>query len=264
MRENYTPGYSTNATDFMAQRTVESHGAFFIPHLYPGMKLLDCGCGPGTISLGLARIIFPGTVTGIDREISQINIAIENAKKQDISNADFIEGSIYNLPFPDNSFDAVFSHALFEHLAEPLKALSEIKRVLKPGGKVGIRSPDWGGFLIAPETPQLKEAIAFYQFIQQQNGGNPYVGRELKALLKKAGFSKSEFSASYQCYEPLSQAAEYLALRIEASEKIEGAPEKGWTSKLTLTQMAEGLREWSHHPDGIFAQAWCEAVGFIG
>ncbi|HEY9849186.1 MAG TPA: hypothetical protein V6D28_06990, partial [Leptolyngbyaceae cyanobacterium] len=105
---------------------------------------------------------------------------------------------------------------------------------------------------------------AFYQFLQQQNGGNPYVGRELKALLKKAGFSKSEFSASYQCYEPLSQAAEYLALRIEASEKIEGAPEKGWSSKLTLTQMAETLREWSHHPDGIFAQSWCEVVGFIG
>lgn len=264
MAENYTPGYSSNATNFMAHRTVESHGAFFIPHLYSGMRLLDCGCGPGTISLGLARIISPGTVTGIDREISQISIAIANAQKQDITNADFIPGSIYNLPFPDRSFDAVFSHALFEHLAEPLKALSEIKRVLKPGGKVGIRSPDWGGFLIAPETPQVKKAIAFYQFLQQQNGGNIYVGRELKSLLRKAGFSDLKFSASYQCYESLDRIAEYLALRIEASEKLESSPENKWTSELTLTQMAEALRKWSQQPDGIFAQSWCEVVGLIG
>lgn len=132
MVEKYIPGYSSNATSFMANRSVDSHAAFFKPYLQPGMKLLDCGCGPGTITLGFAEIIAPGTVTGTDIGSSQISIAHENALKQDISNVDFVEGNIYNLPFLDNSFDAAFSHAVLEHLQEPTKALQELLRVLKP------------------------------------------------------------------------------------------------------------------------------------
>jgi ubiquinone/menaquinone biosynthesis C-methylase UbiE len=261
MPENYTPGYSTNATQFMMHRTAEFHGAFFMPYLRPGMKLLDCGCGPGTITLGLAQTIFPGTVTAIDQEASQICIARENAAKQAIDNVDFIEASVYTLPFPDNSFDAVFSHALFEHLQQPLQALRELWRVLKPGGEAGIRSPDWGGFLIAPSTPELEQALSYYKFLQQHNGGNVYVGRELRALLRQAGFTHIKVSASYQCYEPLSLATEYLALRIEASQKVEQAVSKGWADVQSITMMSRALREWSQHPDGFFAQSWCEVVG---
>ena len=87
------------------------------------MKLLDCGCGNGSIILGLAKAIFPDMLTGIDREASQIQIAAENAFTQGVSNANFLERNIYALPFRDNSFDAIFSHALFEHLQEPAQAL---------------------------------------------------------------------------------------------------------------------------------------------
>jgi len=85
MQENYTPGYSANATNFMANRTVDSHAAFFKSYLRSGMQLLDCGCGPGMIALGFARLVAPGTVTGVDRQLSQINIARENAQQQAIA-----------------------------------------------------------------------------------------------------------------------------------------------------------------------------------
>ncbi|MBW4614646.1 MAG: methyltransferase domain-containing protein [Desmonostoc vinosum HA7617-LM4] len=261
MSENYTPGYSSNAINFMAQRTVDSHAAFFQPYLHPGMKLLDCGCGPATITLGFAKALAPGTVTGIDREASQIRIAAESAVTQGISNANFLEANIYALPFPDNSFDAIFSHALFEHLQQPAKALQELWRVLKPGAIIGLRSPDWGVFLITPTTPELDKAFAYSKWLQQQNGGNPDIGRELGALLRKAKFTNIKTSASYQCYEPLNSATEYLAQIIETSAKIYQAVQKGWTDEQSITAMSRALREWSQHPDGWFAQTWCEAVG---
>ena len=62
----YTPGHSQNAIEFMARRTIESHGEFFLPYLTPGVSVLDCGCGPGSITLGIANRIGNGTVVGVD------------------------------------------------------------------------------------------------------------------------------------------------------------------------------------------------------
>jgi ubiquinone/menaquinone biosynthesis C-methylase UbiE len=263
MQELYTPGYSSNAMNFMAKRSLETHAAFFQPYLRPGMNLLDCGCGPGAIALGLAKAIAPGTLTGIDREASQIRIAAESAFTHGVSNANFLEGNIYALPFEDNSFDAIFSHAVFEHLQKPVQALGELQRVLKPGGILGVRSPDWGGCLIAPLPPEMDQAITYYKWLHEQNSGNPYVGRELRALLRETGFTNIKADASYECYQPLSAIAEYLAERIQASAKEDQALEKGWTDE-RLTAMSKGLREWSQHPDGFYAQAWCEVVGWKG
>ncbi|MBW4649842.1 MAG: methyltransferase domain-containing protein [Kastovskya adunca ATA6-11-RM4] len=264
MVEKYIPGYSSNATSFMAKRNVDSHAAFFKPYLQPGMKLLDCGCGSGTITLGFAKIIAPSTAIGTDIESSQVGLAWENAQSQGISNVEFREGSVYELPFSDRAFDAAFSHAVFEHLQSPLKALQELFRVLKPGGVLGLRSPDWGGFLIAPSNPELDRAITYYKLLQEKNGGNPYVGRHLRALLREAGFTDIKASGSYECYEDLSTIAEYLALRIESSDTVDLAVQKGWTDAESLGVMSQALRKWSQHPDGLFAQAWCEVVGRKG
>ena len=116
-----------------ASRTATSHAAFFLPFLNSGMTLLDCGCGSGGITLGLAEACSPGQVIGIDIGITEIERAISNANEKKCSNVRFEVASIYELPFPDETFDAVFSHAVLEHLQTPLKALTEMNRVLNPG-----------------------------------------------------------------------------------------------------------------------------------
>ena len=154
----------------------------------------------------------------------------------------FKVGSIYDLPFPDSSFDVVFAHAIFEHISSPDKALAEILRVLEPGGIVAIRSPDWGGFIVEPEVPGLQAAIKSYADLQTANGGNIYVGRKLPRLLREAGFSTLRFSATYDCNQSPSLIAEYLAVLLADKD-------------------ADALRVWSQDRDAFFAQSWFEILG---
>ena len=245
-RENYTPGYSSNAVDFMSRRTAESHAAFFLSQLKPGMRLLDCGCGPGGITLGLAERVRPGEVVGIDMGGTQLEHAQERAKAANVP-ATFREASVYLLPFPDGDFHAVFSHALFEHLAEPLKALAELRRALRPGGCVGLRSPDWGGFVLHPWSGKLASALADYQDLQRSNGGDVFAGRKLAAWLRQAGFTRVQASASYEIYPSATFIADYLARQLDA---------KGRSHSAAI------LREWAQEPDALFAQAWFEAIGY--
>jgi ubiquinone/menaquinone biosynthesis C-methylase UbiE len=256
-KEDYLPGYTPNASSFMANRTAQSHAAFVLPKLRPGMRLLDCGCGPGSITLGLAQLVSPAEVIGVDQESSQLEIARASAAKLGLTTVRFESSSVYDLPFADGSFDTVFAHAVFEHLREPMAALSEIRRVLVPGGLVALRSPDWGGFLLAPETEELAAAIAYYQSLQIQSGGDVHVGRKFKALLREAGFGDLEFSASYECYRSLEVIGEYLAQRIELS----GNQDSSSIDRLQTQKFAATLRDWHRSEDGVFAQSWCEILG---
>jgi SAM-dependent methyltransferase len=242
MTEEYTPGYTQAASNFMAQRSAVSHAKFLLPHLDANSRLLDCGCGPGSISCDFAKILVSGSVEGIDIEQSQIDLARARATEQGLINATFSVGSIYALPFPDSSFDVVFAHAIFEHISTPKQALAEMLRVLAPGGLVAIRSPDWGGFIVGPEITGLQGAIDSYADLQIANGGDTHIGRKLPRLLRTAGFDTVRFSATYDCSQSPSIIAAVLALRLGEAD-------------------ATAVRSWSADPDAFFAQAWCEALG---
>lgn len=258
--ETYTPGYTANSSSFMARRTAQNHAAFLLPHLKPGMRLLDCGCGPGTITLGLSQTVAPGHVVGVDREQSQLGAAAARLKAAGVQ-AEFRACSIYELPFPDASFDVVFSHAVFEHLKDPQRAALEVRRVLKPGGLTALRSPDWGGFIVSPGSPMLDRAIEYYRRLQTENGGDVFAGRKLKRLLIEAGFSEVSASGAYESYDPVDSITEYLALRIEASVSQDRVVERGWVTEQEIKAMASALRALPAQPDAVFLQAWCEAVG---
>lgn len=243
--ETYTPGHTHNAVAFMMRRSLDSHGQFFRAHLQPGLQVLDCGCGPGTISLDIAAAVAPGAVTGVDFGQSQIDAASQAAAARGISNTRFVQGSAYELPFADGSFDRVFSHALLEHLAQPARALAEFFRVLRPGGVLGVCTPDVGGLLVAPVSPELNAAILGYNAMQKDNGGDLEIGRRLGALLGEAGFEEVHMSARYECHPPRI-ISEYLGLQLQSGGLHEHAAE---------------LHKWSGREGALFAQPWLSATG---
>ena len=244
--ETYTPGYGAAAAAFMARRRLDPNGVFFLPHLGPGTSVLDCGCGPGTITRDIARRIAPGRVVGLDFNVDQVAVAMRDAKAQGIANIEFRQGSAYALPFADSSFDAVFSHALLEHLQEPARAMAEFRRVLKPGGMLGVCTPDWGGFLLAPPSEKLLLAFEAYKQLQNRNGGDVYCGHKLGLYLEAAGFEAIAMRSRYENYDPLPVIGDFLAANHEEAGDAKNAAT--W-------------RDWGRRPSGMFSQAWVSCVG---
>jgi SAM-dependent methyltransferase len=259
----YAVGYGGGAIEWLERRNAAWHAAFFLPHLQPGMSLLDCGCGSGSITVGLAEAVSPGRVIGIDVERSVIERAVLRTKQHAITNARFQVGSGYELPFEDNSFDAVFAHALLEHLGEPLRAIREMRRVLKPGGVLGLRSIDIGGRIIHPTNDSLEQYHHFFETVLKHDGRDMRIGRRLRGLLKGEGFSEVEASASYDCHWG-SQAVGALAAAWIEFPFLDEAEALGWTDSATVEKIRDAFRKWRQSPDAFFAWSQCQAVGRKG
>jgi SAM-dependent methyltransferase len=265
----YTYGHSPTVVGVHAARTASREAAFFLPYLAPGMRLLDAGCGPGTITLGLARAVAPGETVGIDVERSVVERAQALASEQRLPNVRFEVGNALRLPFEDQSFDAVFAHTLLEHLSDPIAALHEARRVLRPGGMIGLRDCDWGSGVFWPPDPAVQRAMDLYERVWQHNGGQPYCGRQFRALLREAGFTRIETSASFRWDgsndgSPNSSRAfgELLSQRLLLPNLAEPILANGWADETTLQQISRACANWSQHPDAFAAMTMVEAVAW--
>src|ERR1700744_6355541 len=155
MPEVYTHGHHESVLRSHKWRTAENSAAYLLPHLARDARVLDVGCGPGTITAGLADPGPEGHGTGIDAAQSVIEQAREAAGGRD--NLSFTTGDVYALDYPDASFDVVHAHQVLQHLGDPVRALREMRRVARPGGIVAARDGDYGGMIWYPELPVLDE-----------------------------------------------------------------------------------------------------------
>ena len=261
--EKYTHGHAPATVRQHAQRTVEEAAAFLLPDLRPGMRLLDVGCGPGSITRGFAERLAPGHVVGLDLSTETLAAACQDAVARGLTNLRYEEGSVYRLPFPDASFDVAFAHQVLQHLREPATALREMLRVVRTGGLVAAREVDWGTVSYWPADPWIDRFVEVHFKTWYRNGGEPRIGRKLRGLFNAAEVTDLRITASLWCYATLAETMEWgesYAQRLLTSPMGERAVEYGYASRSDLEAMAAALRAWAVHPDAFWSFIHVEAL----
>ena len=242
-------------------RTARHHAGYLLPYLRAGMDLLDVGCGPGSITTELARLVAPATAIGVDLRAT----TLPSRAEREASSARFVVADVCRLPFADASFDAVHAHALFQHLGDPLAALHELRRVLRSGGVIGAADWDRELIFLHPRAELLERSFTYLAALRRSEGGDPQAGRMLAERLTRAGFERPAMHVT----------AEALATRRNALETgetwakaFEDATTRarllalGVTSEAELDALPAAWRDWAHAPGAFMLTHWFCAVAF--
>ena len=201
----YTHGHHKAVVGQHAARTAENSAAFLLPHLSKGARVLDVGCGPGSITVGLARHVGPtGSVTAIDVVDGIVQQAAAAVRAAGLENTSCEVCSVNELPYAPGSFDVVYAHQTLQHLSDPVGALLEMRRVVRPGGIIAVRDADYSSMLGQPASPAIDEWRAVYRQVCMRNGAEPDAGRHLVSWLLAAGLPLDaiEYGASVVVYAP--------------------------------------------------------------
>lgn len=185
------------------------------------------------------------------------------AAQRDYPDVVFAVADVYHLPFRDASWDIVHAHQLLQHVAHPVAALMEMRRVVKPGGIVAARDSDYGSFTWYPAEHRLDEWLALYHQIASANGGEPRAGRHLLSWARKAGFATVAASASSWCFatpEERTWWGNLWAERMMSSAIARQALSEGRATNERLLGIADAWRTWAAADDGWFAMLHGEII----
>ena len=228
----YTHGHSAAVLSAHSRRGAADSAAYLLAHLSAGMDLLDVGCGPASITADLAERVTPGRVVGLDAAAGALEAARATLSERGLSEqVEVTSGDVMALPFEDASFDVVHAHQVLQHLADPVGALAEMRRVTRPGGIVAV----------------------------------PDAGSRLLSWAREAGFTDVTASASTWCYAtPADRAwqSQTWAQRCLTSFGPR-AVELGLADGADLEAMAQAWRQWGDSDDAWFVVVHGEVLARV-
>ena len=249
----YTHGHHESVLRSHSNRTVENSAAYLRPHLAPTTRLLDVGAGPGTITADFAGLV--GRVTATEIDDAALALSRGLVAERGLGNVDFSVEDVHALSFADDSFDVVHAHQVLQHVADPVQALREMRRVTVAGGVVAARDADYAGFLWYPLRPELDEWLRLYRAAARANGGEPDAGRRLLAWARAAGFADVTATASTWCYAAPEERAWWGGMwadRIVESALARQLRDSGMATAAQLRGISDAWRRWAGDGDGWY------------
>ncbi len=257
MGDTYSHGHHESVLRSHRWRTAENSAGYLLPHLDPAFHLLDVGCGPGTITVGLARLLPNGQVLGIDVSEEVITAAANYAAVEGDppTNLTFAPADAYHLDAADESFDVVHAHQVLQHLTDPVAALREWRRVLRPGGLIAARDSDYAAFVWAPADPRLTRWLELYHQLTAANDAEADAGRYLLGWAHAAGFADVTYSSSTWTYADADSCAWWGGMwadRVVSSSFATQALGYNLTTTDELAGISAAFRQWADHPDATF------------
>ena len=256
-------GFSEEMLESLRRYTAEASAAYLLPHLRPGLRILDFGCGPGTISVGLAKAVAPGELHGIDMEESQVELARAVSKANGQDNAVFHTGDVTGMPFEDDSFDVAHCHNVLMHIPDTAAVLAEVKRVLKPGGIIGCREMICESSFTHPDFGVIRKAWDMFEDLLAADEGHPQMGKELKGHLVEAGFTNVRATGSVDVHSTPADVEFIYGFANQwflSPEITEAAIKYGATTPELCNNIRTAYDRWKDHPAAICALVFGEAV----
>ena len=262
----YTHGHSAAVLSAHSRRGAADSAAYLLAHLRAGMDLLDVGCGPASITADLAERVAPGRVVALDAAAGALEAARKTLHERGLSEqVEVTSGDVMALPFEDASFDVVHAHQVLQHLADPVGALAEMRRVTRPGGIVAVRDAVYSAMTWFPEPAGMEQWRSVYMATARANGGEPDAGSRLLSWARAAGFTDASASASTWCYAtPADRAwqSQTWAQRCLTSFGPQ-AVELGLADRADLEAMAQAWRQWGDSEDAWFVVVHGEVLARV-
>ena len=262
---DYTMGYGRDYIDFLLQSPVNKINALLQPFLAPGQCVLDLGCGPGNISVALAKSVAPGETRGIDIEPSQVELAQFVAAEHGVANATFEVADATLLPYDDGYFNIVNCCDILAYIPDTAAVLSEARRVLKPGGILHCREMIIASSFVFPENKYLNRGWEIFSDLLQADDGHPQIGKELQNHLEKAGFTNLQVSPTFETYSG-AEGVDLFYRMVKgwflSDEMTNAAKTYGAAVEEDFNWLVKSLEDWRHQPGAMSAIAFGRVLGF--
>ena len=262
----YTHGHSAAVLSAHSRRGAADSAAYLLAHLSAGMDLLDVGCGPASITADLAERVAPGRVVALDAASDALQAARATLSERGLSEqVELTCGDVMALPFEDASFDVVHAHQVLQHLADPVGALAEMRRLTRPGGMVAVRDAVYSAMTWFPEPAGMEQWRSVYMATARANGGEPDAGSRLLSWARAAGFTDVTASASTWCYAtPADRTwqSQTWAQRCLTSFGPR-AVELGLADRADLEAMTQAWRQWGTSEDAWFVVVHGEVLARV-
>ena len=252
--DQYTMGYGEDYLRFKSFRPWDKLASHLAPRLQPGHRVLDVGCGQGNIAVGLAGVVAPGQVYGIDIEPSQVERAGELAAASGCGNAVFCVADALDLPFEDGFFDGAHICDTLAHIGDTNAVLAEVRRVLKAGGILSCREIVTESAFLHPDDGSLAMALTMFADFLEAEGGHPQIGKALMQHLLDAGFRDVDVFLEMDTYstpEELEIIHDVAVGWFLSFQVTDAARRYGAATERQFSQVGAAIRRWRETPGAM-------------